>query len=250
MAKNRVLKIKGVVVNAEKVPLTARETDELNIDRVLLIAARHADAAVVYIYLWQKTREAKAVYNRSADDVNRTPWIAKSLKRIGEELGNMAPTRVREATLVLENLGLILRLPPTGGRQDEEFGRSCQYQLQEPRSIEVVFERGLLGVSNANLCQWLRVIPVDWHAKELLLVLIQRGPNVVPEHVLIDALEVHAGSIEDKRRDLEKRLDKLIAARVVQVHHMPQSDALGVRKRLSVCKGDPSAGAKVENLTF
>lgn len=211
----------------------AVNTDVVSCDRVLAIAAKNADAALVYVYLLKRTNEARKAYK--AKDQEGNPWIVKSLQTISDDLKSISATRVRAGILCLEALGMVTKLPPAGIGPDE--CRSCQYRLQEPETVELTLDARLATASARDLCTWLLSVPVSLEAKEFLMACIEAGPGIHQQPKLVAIVSANPSVFEQACKEL-------IGCGIVQVEPLTGSP-LGVRKKIRVGRNSHLTGAQV-----
>ena len=213
----------------------AVNTDVVSCDRVLAIAAKNADAALVYVYLLKRTIEARKTYKAPQQEGN--PWIVKSLQTISDELKSVSATRVRAGILCLESLGLVTKLPPAGIGQigQDECARSCQYRLQEPETVELMLDPRLAMAAARDICSWFLAMPVSAEAKALLMTCIEAGQGIHQRNKLV-------ASVSANPSVFEQACQELVSVGIVQVEPLTHSP-LGIGKKIRVGRNSHLPGA-------
>lgn len=202
-------------------------------DRVLAIAAKSADAALVYVYLLQRTIEARKTYKIQGQEGN--PWIVKSLQTISDDLKSISATRVRSGILCLESLGMVVKLAPAGTGPEE--CRSCQYRLQEPETVELTLDSRLSLAPAAEICSWFLSMSVSREAKDFLMACIKAGQGIHQQNKL-------AASVSANPSVFEQACKELVGCGIVQVEPLTYSP-LGIGKKIWIGKNSNKSNAHV-----
>lgn len=208
--------------------------DMVSCDRVLAIASKNSDAALVYVYLLKRTNEARKAHKGAGQEGN--PWIAKSLQTIADDLKSISATRVRAGILCLEALGMVQKLPPAGISLDE-CSRSCQYRLQEPETVELTVDARLALASARDLCTWLLSMQVSPESKDFLMACIQAGQGIHQQNTLV-------ASVSPNPSVFDQACKELIGCGIVQVEPLTHSP-LGIGKKIRVGRKSNSTGPHV-----